>query len=74
MALSTLSTNLVIHHGITDILSQATEFIHILSAVQEPCDPASLFQWGEVLKDLLQFPSRPCVSVTPNLGEYGVTV
>ena len=31
----TLSTNLILHHSITDVLGQAGEVIHILGAVQE---------------------------------------
>ena len=70
VGISTLRTNLIIHHGITDILNQATELVHILSAVQELCDPASLLQWDEGLKDIIQFPSRSHIRLTLNLGEY----
>ena len=40
---SVLKTNLIINHGITDVLDQTAELIHILGAVQEPRDLASLF-------------------------------
>ena len=69
MGAFTLRTNLIIHHGITDILNQATESVHILSAVQELCDPASLFQWDEGLEDIIQFPNRPHIRLTLDLGE-----
>jgi len=39
-----LRTNLVIHHGITDILNQTTKLIHILSTVQELHNFTLLFQ------------------------------
>jgi len=55
---NTLRTNLVVHHGVTDILDQATKFVHILGAVQEPCDFASLCKWVDVLKNIVQFPSK----------------
>ena len=51
-------TNLVLHHGIANILSQAAKLIHILNVVQEPRDPASSFQWDQVLKNIIQFPNR----------------
>jgi len=54
----TLRTNLIIHHGVADILDQATKLIHIIGAFQEPCDLASLFQWGEVSENIIQFPDK----------------
>ena len=59
---STLETNLIIHHGIADVLGQAAELIHILGAFQEPRDLASAFQWDQVLKNIVQFPRRLCMS------------
>ena len=50
--------NLIIHHGIADVLDQATEFVHIPDAVQEPRDLAPLFEWDELLENTFQFPSR----------------
>ena len=58
----TLWTNLIIHHGITDILDQTSKLIHILGAFQEPNDFAWLFQWDEVLENIIQFPSQSCTS------------
>jgi hypothetical protein len=58
----TLRTNLVIHHRVADILDQAAKPVHVLSAVQESCDPPPLFQRDEVLEDLIQFPSDPRTS------------
>ena len=57
-----MSTNLIIHHGVTDVLDQAAELIRIIGTVQEPRDLASLFQWDKVLKNIIQFPSRSCTS------------
>ena len=58
----TLGTNLVIHHGVTDILDQVAKLIHILGAVQELCDLASLCKWGEGLDNTIQFPGNACTS------------
>ena len=55
-----LRTNLIVHHGITDIFNQATKFIHILSTIQEPCDFPPFCQWDEVLENTIQFPIRVC--------------
>ena len=52
--------NLIVHHGVADVLDQAAEIVHIPDAVQEPCDLASSFQWGEFLKNVIQFPSEWC--------------
>jgi len=68
-------TNLIIHHGITDILDQAAKPFHIFGAVQEPCDLASPFQWGELLKNTIQFPNKRCtVRLGADIGERVVTV
>jgi len=54
----TLGTNLIIHYGVADIFSQTTKFIRILGAVQELRDLAPLFQWDEVLKNIIQIPRK----------------
>jgi hypothetical protein len=46
-----MRTDLIIHHGIADILDQATEPIYILGAVQEPRNLSPLHQWGEIPKN-----------------------
>ena len=43
----------MVHHGVADILSQVTKLIHIISAVQEPRDLASLFQRDEVSENII---------------------
>jgi len=58
MEARTRRKNLIFHHGVTDIVEQAVKFTHILCAVQEPCDLASLFQWDKVLEDIIQFPIK----------------
>ena len=50
--------NLIIHHGTADVLNHAAKFVHIPGAIQEPRDLASLFQWDELLKNVLQFPNK----------------
>ena len=62
-------TNLIVHHGIADIFDQAAEFIHILGAIQETCDLASLCQRDKVLKDIVEFPGRVHVRLSIDLGE-----
>jgi len=71
---SILRTNLVIHHGVTDILDQAAKFVHILGAVQEPCDFASLCKWVDLLKNIVQFPSKSHTSDQFPVWECGFTV
>ena len=58
----TLGTNLIIHHGIADILNEASKLSHVFGAFQELNDFAWLFQWDEVLENTIQFPSKPCTS------------
>jgi len=54
--------DLIVHHGVTDVLDQAAKVIHICGTVQEPGDLASPFQWDEILKDIIEFPSKLCMS------------
>ena len=53
-----LRADLIIHHGITDILGHAAELIYILGAVQEPSDLASLPQRDQVSENIIQFPNK----------------
>ena len=62
---SALRTDLIIHHSITDILGQTTKLIHILSAIQELRDLASLFQRDEVLENPIQVPTKLYASDQP---------
>jgi len=56
----------MIHHGVADILDQAAKLIHVLDAFQEPCDLASLCQWGKVSEDIFQFPSKSRTTDLPH--------
>jgi hypothetical protein len=56
------TTNLIIHHGVADILNHAAKPVHVLGAIQEPRDFASLCQWDEVLEDAVQFPNKSYTS------------
>ena len=58
----TLGTNLIVHHGIADILSRAGELICVLGVVQEPHDLASLYEWEETSENIIQFPGRSSTS------------
>ena len=53
-----LGANLIVHHGIADVLDQAAELVHIPGAIEEPRKLPSLFQWQELLKNAFQFPSK----------------
>ena len=53
-----LGVDLIIHHGIADVLDQAAEFFHISGTIQEPRNLALLFQRDELLKNLFQLPSK----------------
>ena len=60
-------TNLIIHHSVADVFGQASKRIHVIGAVQEPCDLASLFQWGEVSENFIQFPNNHVRQTDPLL-------
>ena len=62
-----LKTNLIIHHGVANILNHAAKLIHILGAVQESRDLASLRQRSEVSENSIQFPTAMYVRLTPDL-------
>ena len=53
-----LRTDLIIHHCIANVLDHAAELIRVLRAVYEPLGFASLPQWSEFSKNVLQFPSN----------------
>ena len=55
---SALRTNLIVHHGVANILRQVSKRIHIIGAIQEPRDLASLFKWDEVLENIIQFTNK----------------
>ena len=58
MDVRSLGANLIVHHGILDVLDQAGKLVHIPGTIQEPCDLPLLFQWDELLMNLFQFPSK----------------
>ena len=60
-----LRTNLIIHHGVANILGQITKLVHIIGAIQEPRDLASLFQWDEVSESIVQFPVNCTCQANP---------
>ena len=55
-------TNLIVHHGVTDLFNKTTKFIHVLGAVQEPRGLASFCKWDEVLENTIQFSSNTYAS------------
>jgi len=44
------------------MLDQATKLINISGAVHEPRGLASVFQWDEILKNIIQFPDKSFAS------------
>ena len=62
MGEKTPMANLILHHSAVDVLNQIAKRIHIFGAIQEPCRLGSLFQWDEVLENIIQFPVKLYVS------------
>ena len=65
-----MGTNLTVHHGVTNIVSKASECLGILAVVEEMRDVATICQWLQVPKDLVQFPGNPTSG--PNVNHYNV--
>jgi len=55
---TSLETHLIIHYGILYDLDETSKFVRILGAIHEPRVLDSLFQWDEILKNIIQFPGR----------------
>jgi len=65
----TPGTNLIIHHGLTQVFDQTAKPIHILGAVKVAGDLSSLCQWGEVFEKAIQIPANTCTSDRPLTSE-----
>jgi hypothetical protein len=48
-------TNLILHHGIADILDHVTERVYVFGIGEETRNRASLCQRVEVLEDFIEF-------------------
>jgi hypothetical protein len=59
---STLRTNLIVRHGVTDNFYKAAKFIRIFDVVEETLDLPLFYQWLEVSESVFQFPDNPCLS------------
>ena len=71
----TLTTDLIIHHSITNIPNQTPESLSILGIVKETPSTPLLGQQLKFLENLLQFSTNHCPSgVNLNLGTYELTV
>jgi hypothetical protein len=57
-----LSTNLILHQGITNILNNVAEFIRVFGVAQELCYLAPLREREEVLEDVVQFANNQRLS------------
>jgi len=69
------NTNLIFHHGHTNVIHQIVKPLRVLGVVQELRDILLSCHWAQSFVDILQFPSNPRPSAsTPDLGEGGLTV
>jgi hypothetical protein len=57
---SFLIANLIVHHGITNIFDQTTQFIRILDVVEKAPNLPLIRQWLEFPENIFQFPDDPC--------------
>ena len=55
-----LTTNLIVHHSITDILDQIVQFVRILDVVEETLDLPLLCQRLEFSENVFQPPNNAC--------------
>ena len=62
-----LGTNLVIHHGVTNVVGQARQYIRILDVVEETRDFASLRQRLQIDESLVQFSTDLTSGLNVNL-------
>ena len=53
-----MGTNLIVHHGVANIVSQASQCLGILDVVEETRDITTLCQWFQVPEDLVQCPGN----------------
>ena len=53
-------TNLVIHHGVANVVSQAGQCLGILDIIEETHDFAPFRQQFQILEDLFEFPGDTC--------------
>ena len=57
-----MDTNLIIHHRIADIFSQAAKFIQILNVGKEALNLPLACQWFQFVEDVFQLPRNPHLS------------
>ena len=62
-------TNLIVRHSGTDVLNQTAKPVYIFGAIHEPRRLGSLFQWDEVLENIIQFPYKSYTSDRPLVTE-----
>ena len=55
-------TNLILDHGVANVVNQATELIRILGVVEETLELALDSKWLEFSGDFFQFANDPCSS------------
>ena len=69
MGEKTLMINLIVHHSAADVLNQTAKPIYIFGTIQELRRLGSLFQWDEVLENIIQFPYKSYTSDWPMVTE-----
>jgi hypothetical protein len=68
-------TNLIVHHHFMDILYQTVDPLHVLGVGQESHSCPLSCQLGQILMDILQFSSNPCMLDSElDIREHGLTV
>ena len=55
-------TNLILNHGVADIIDEAAKCLSILDVLEETLDRALFCQWLEGSGDVFQFPGDPWLS------------
>ena len=68
-------TNLILDHGIANVVNQATELIRILGVVEETLELALASKWLEFSGDFFQFANDPYSSeLVHDTGKHRHTV
>ena len=62
------NTNLVIHHSITNVVSQTSQYLRILDIVEEASDSAPLCQRSQIPEYFFQFPEDQASGLNLDLG------
>ena len=67
-------TNLVIHHGIVNVVSQAGQCLGILDIIEETCDFAPFRQQFQILENFFELPGGRTSGSNPDLDMKEITL